>query len=173
MKITIAIDEDDPRFKKLIRFLNKLGGIETSDSDDDKGDDDKEDDGKNDRKQGTNAVTQSNLHRDRNISKDMALINALFVEAKSYVFKKNLGGESLNKALFDLPSYPVIARIENEAMAIVVGSDKTLSGGVSVSVLRDSLGSKPLYGIQGHGATLFSAVQEAEQKFNELAKKEK
>lgn len=156
MKITIEIDEDDPRFKKLINFLDKLGGIETSHADDDK-EQENEDEGSKD---SVNDIDDDLLKQTVTVMHD----------TEQRILTSFTGPASANRppAWWDASGTTIIAKHPDGLVSIGTFNGNTLTFSVFLSTGERPY--TPLLGVTGYGITLWNAFTEFKSRFQNKLK---
>ena len=156
MKITIEIDEDDPRFKKLINFLDKMGGIKTSADDDKEQDDDDE--------ESTDGTEDELLKQ----------VVSLMHDTEQRVLMQSTSPTPMRTppTWWDVSGTTVLAKCPDGLVSVGTFNKDTLTFGVFLS--SSDRPYKPLLGVTGYGITLYTAFTEFKKAFqSELKRRRK
>ena len=157
MKITIEIDEDDPRFKKLICFLDKLGGVKTSDA----GNDKEQEDGYEENKDSTDGIEDELLKQAVTLMHD--------TEKRILASSTSQTPMSRPPAWWDVSGTTVLAEYPDGLVSVGTFDKSTLP--FSVFLSSSDRPYKPLLGVTGYGTTLYSAFTEFKAIFQSEFKK--
>jgi len=147
MKITIEIDEDDPRFKKLINFLDKMGGIKTSADDDKEQDDDDE--------ESTDGTEDELLKQ----------VVTLMHDTEQRVLASSTSQTPMSRppTWWDVSGTTILARYPGGLVSVGTFNKDTLT--FSVFLSSSDRPYKPLFGVTGYGTTPYGAFTEFKARF--------